>query len=256
MPQRLHWLEKPQVTFTLRRSILQDELVFKSLVRFLRDLLRHQWLYVPTDTADVLVVGYEPAVNGVDLSPEALNERVRIRIGATDAQPQRLVRPLRVSAVLLALNLAGDEVIRKRSAVSDIPPAIAPVISLLRWPPLATLRLDPRFVRITAVLAAKPTSLRDLVEKSGQPADVCERLIDSLTAAGLVETLAAQNSPDIRSLPLTLREGAASPRPMPQSLAALLEQAQLQSRERAQAGASLWGRIRRRLGIAPPPRNV
>ena len=256
MPHRLHWLDKPPVTFTLRRATLQDELVFKSLVRFLRDLLRHQWRYESSDTADVLVVGYEPAVNGFDVSSEALKHRERIRIGASEPQPQRLVRPLRVSAVLLALNLAGDEVVRKRSVAKDAPSLIAPVISLLRWPSLATLRLDPRFIRITAVLAAKPTSLPDLIEKSGQPVDVCQRLIDALTVAGLVEVLATQTA---SAIPLTQ-----SPRKLEPSLsglrtgalAAAHEQAKNQSRERAEAGASLWGRIRRRLGIAAAPRIV
>ena len=256
MPRRARWLEKPQVTFTLRHAILQDELVFKSLVRFLSDLLRHQWHYDPSDSADVLVVGYESASKGLDAALEELQQRPGIRIGAPEAEPRRLVRPLRVSAVLLALNLAGDEVVRKRSPSGENLPAVAPLMCLLRWPPLETLRLDPRFIRVTAVLAAKPTSLPDLIEKCGQPADVCERLIDVLIAAGLVEVLTKQNDAESRAVQSARKFDASLPRPKPGSLAAAHEQAQLQSREREQAGASLWGRIRRRLGIPTAPRNA
>ena len=256
MPHRLRGLQRPQVTFALRRTSLQDELVFKSLVRFLMDLLRQQWRYESSDVADVLVVGFEAAYDGFDASTDALNLRTHIRIGAPQAAPQRLMRPLRVSAVLLALNLAGDEVVRQRAGGVVPTEAVDPVLTLLRWPTLEILRLDPRFIRITAVLAAKPSTLANLVDKSGQALDVCERLIQALKTVGLVEVAGDQKNIEMKPLLLRDQANVALRRPVPQSLAATYELAEMQSRERTNAGASLWGRIRRRLGIATAPRNV
>lgn len=255
---------KSQYTYTLRHASLQDELVFKSLARFLMDLLRHQWRYEASDTADLVVVGLESASDGFNASDSALAKRVHIRVGADEPEPKALVRPLRVSAVLLALNLAGDEIAQQRAMAATLAEPSDPVFTLLRWPQLQVLRIDQRFMRITAVLAGKPSTLTNLAKKSSQPPELCERLLAILDAAGLLTQSGGANSSMLRD-PAT---GSVSPADSSQSQQRVAAgvphqtlgglraaQPQFDSSERADTGASLWGRIRRRLGIAVATSN-
>ena len=257
MPTRLNGLEKSQYTFALRHACLQDELVFKSLVRFLMNLLRHKWRYDAGAAADVLVVGYEPIDDGFDGSDRALAKRVHIRVGASEAAPKQLVRPLRVSAVLLALNLAGDEIDRQR-AEGELPSSVAAVFSLLRWPPLHVLRIDQRFIRITAMLAANPSTVDAFVAKSGQAHAVCEHLLYILKTEGLIVQTGGANSAspagDAKS-PTGADNAAPSRTPNATSLGSLRAPNPLVARESVSAESGLWGRIRRRLGITGTSSN-
>ncbi len=259
MASGAHAAGKMQCTFTVRHATLQDELVFKSLVRFLTDLLRHRWRYEASDTADVIVVGYTWADDGFDGSKSSLANRVHIRVGASEAAPKRLVRPLRVSAVLLALNLAGDELSQLRVGSSVQAPTGKIIFALLRWPTLELLRIDKRFVRIAAVLAAKPSTFEDLVQKSAQDEAVCAQLLRLLSSAGLIhERRLAVERGEFASLttappavPMSPFTGVGSSpvglRSASMSAASDLIQAKVSPSEQPQNG--LWGRIRRRLGI-------
>ena len=255
--------DKHEFTFAVRRASLQDELVFKSLVRFLMDLLRHRWRYDADGAADVVVVGYESLSDGFDASDKALEKRVHIRVGASEAAPKRLVRPLRVSAVLLALNLAGDEVKQLHLAAEKSPITGSPVFALLRWPALELLRMDHRFVRITAVLAAAPSTVEDLAKKSGQAEEVCERLIGLLNASGLLHAtgVAVTVSEPVAAAPtiglrMRMVAGEMATGPMEshsKTPAAMPSPLQTSSSANQQPANSLWNRIRRRLGITATP---
>ncbi len=257
---------KSQYSFAVRHATLQDELVFKSLARFLMDSLRHQWRYEASDTADVMVVGYEPVSDGFNISEKALRNRVHILVGTAEAAPKHLMRPLRVSAVLLALNLAGDEISQLRAAGGQPAPEGETIFTLLRWPTLELLRIDKRFVRIAAVLAARPTTFADLVAKSAQDEAVCDQLLRLLSSARLIhESRLTFAGDDNVSTP---RAAAINPAPNPKDVApatmglrvfatpATSEQIPAKSSQTEQPVNSLWGRIRRRLGIGVTPLEV
>ena len=149
--------------------------------------------------------------------------------------------------------------------VADVPAFVPPgsdaaeaTLGLLGWPKSRTLNTDPRFVRIATVLAAKPCTLMQLSARSGQPYDVCVHLVSILHSHLLIRDFGQVANGVTTKIGAQYRDGgsyvggvfvraaastptrAAGERPAEPWARAVIEP----------PPQSLWGRIRRSLGLS------
>ena len=234
-------------SFTLRQVTPRDELVFKSAVRVLQGKTCHQWLYTDDrQTADLVVLG--------DCLPdraprmEDLIACNTLRISSTVREGfEGLSLPLRIDDVLVQLDKAGRQIANHEAARKPVsktalaPPARAgqhdrtPTnipVALTRWPEVALLQRDVRYLKLAAILTGQPVSIAELAARTQFPIQLCRGFVDALRVCQLVRVL-----DDQRELKMPMQTPADSHKP-----------------ESAPPG--LIARIRSRLGIFTGPTAV
>jgi hypothetical protein len=161
------------------------------------------------------LVGHEPAKAVLTIGPSSLG-----------ALPNSLVRPLR-SEMLEAWLMQTQRRFISAAAPSEpkiqqqTPPASAASLAgcqetgshkLLRWPPAAMLRNDPRLIRMATVLARRPVTAGELARVSQQPLDsACAFLTTLRNAALLDSSMLAQSR--LQSGPASAMSGPAPTAP-------------------------------------------
>jgi hypothetical protein len=199
-------------SFTLRQVTPRDELVFKSAVRVLQGRTCHQWLYTDDrQAADLVVLG--------DCLPdraprmEDLLARNTLRISATVRDGfEGLSLPLRIDDVLVQLDKAGRQIAKRetahkpvsktasntalpspaRASQHDRTPTNARVV-LTRWPEVALLQRDIRYLKLAAILTGQPVSIAELAARTQFPIQLCRGFVDALRACQLVRVLDDQH---------------------------------------------------------------
>jgi len=230
-----------QLTYTIRELPMRDELVLKSIIRILHGQTRHDWQYIASPDADLLILGNDsPGAEGT-LDATSHHGLTILRVGA-GAAPVRedLHLPLRVGDVLVELNRIGDFLSTERDlrneSLSGAPSGRETVeFVLLRWPDWSFLKQDPLFLRVATVLSTHPSTNYDLAAKAGVPIAVCEQFVNQLVSQGLI------NMKRSEATAVAATAAAATGSPYISN-----------KRDDAQGdSATLWSRIRRRLGLKP-----
>jgi hypothetical protein len=217
------------LTFTVRRLLVRDELVFKSIVRILHRQTRHNWLYMPDIDADLVVVG--PAAD-VEACPDSmLAGRTVMDVGASELSHQPSTVNLRVGDVLAKLNGFGDRIVAERGPQPKVAPRVYDAsrdeqYMLVRWPDWGLMQEDRAYLRVATVLATRPVCLHELAVKADAELALCVDFVRKLRSRDLIRIT------------------------MPQSLAAIPTLAATSVDAPAPKDGSLWSRIRHRLGIA------
>jgi hypothetical protein len=191
-------------SFTLRQVTPRDELVFKSAVRVLQGKTCHQWLYTnDRQAADLVVLGdFLPDRAPRMEEPIAPNT---LRISATVREGfDGLSLPLRIDDVLAQLDKAGRQIAKHEAARRPVaktaltPPARASQhdrtptnvrVVLTRWPEVALLQRDIRYLKLAAILTGQPVSIAELAARTQFPIQLCRGFVDALKACQLVRVL-------------------------------------------------------------------
>lgn len=217
-----------ELTYTIRRLLVRDELVFKSIVRILSGQTRHSWFYTPDMNADLVVVG--PALNIEDCPDSVLVGKVLLELGTSGLSHQYSNVSMQVGDILARLNSLGEQILSgtgTQSAARATEPAVKDheCFALLRWPDWSLMQSDRAYMRIATVLAARPVGVHELANKADADVAVCVEFLRQLHARNLLRLVA----------PAVVH----APPPTPTA-----EVAQNSKHP------SLWGRIRNRLGIS------
>ena len=228
-----------QCTYTTRQLCLRDELVLKSIVRILHGQTQQNWVYDASPQSHVLILGTHVSASGPSLGLDAIAEPqhhgLTIRVGSDCVKQGHLMLPLRVGDVLVELNHASDVLTHLKNTLN---PRAADAManchdatySLLRWPAWNVLQQDSRYLRVATVLSTGATTIADLSSKTGVSVAVCDQMIRVLKLHDLIRTQAAEVNP-------AMGVSTAPSRALP-----------LQSMVQKDT-STLWGRIRRRLGM-------
>lgn len=226
-----------EYTYTTRRMSMRDDLVFKSIIRILHGQTRHDWHFEPSGTADLMVIGPQAASANED--SHQLVHPAMIRVGCDVSGSGHLALPLRVGDVLVEINRAGEMLAdlkhtENHLATDTIGHAQAQevLISLLRWPVWDVLQQDSRYLRVATVLATGPSTISLLASKSGVPVEVCDQLVRVLKLHELINTQ------------VVIPHKAANP-----ATPAYAPSNTTQAQNDTSSPATLWHRIRRRLGM-------
>jgi hypothetical protein len=228
------------LTYTVRRLLVRDELVFKSIVRILHGQTRHNWLYTPEIDANLVVIGPAP---DVEPCPDSLLEgKVLLKLGASELSHQYSTVAMQVGDILAKLNLHGEKILAARGTplTARAQPQLASDYehyALLRWPDWSIMQKDRLYMRIATVLAARPVGLHELANKADVDVQVCVEFLRLLNARNLIRSVAPAAAPAATSAHVN---GASS----------LNRSASTAASEPSFKQPSLWGRIRSRLGIA------
>jgi hypothetical protein len=220
------------LTYTVRRLLVRDELVLKSIVRILHGQTRHNWLYTPEINADLVVVG--PALEVEDCPDSVLAGRVVLRLAVSELSHQASSVSMRVGDILARLNTLGEDIIAARSHTQtpSVPQHDASrdeQYALVRWPDWSLMQQDRAYMRIATVLAARPVGLYELANKADADMAVCHEFLLRLKERALLRIV----TPAVAAV--------ASPQPRGAENRATMQPAK---------EVSLWARIRNRLGIA------
>ncbi|MCY1165357.1 hypothetical protein D9M73_52630 [compost metagenome] len=214
----------PAFTYTLRRIPPRDEIVFKSVVRVLQGKTRHTWQHTDAADADLVVMGMQvpgQQAGFLHVAGHALIQ-VSTMAGAVGADFHGLTLPLRIADVIDYLDGAGDEIASHmaRPAGPGVVQAAAAVhvpfnqrVSLTRWPELALLQGDVRYLKLATVLTGLPVSITELAARTQFPLQLCQTFVDALKASGLVRV-----TDDQREVPVGQRvspSGAQPQKPHP-----------------------------------------
>jgi hypothetical protein len=225
-----------ELYYAVRRLKVRDELVLKSIVRILHGQTRHNWLYSPELTADLVIVG--PAREVDDCPDSALVNCLIMSVGRSELSHQNSTVDLRVGDVLSRLNELGDQIVASRSnhrvaaaAQQQHDSSRDERYALVRWPDWALMQEDRSYLRIATVLAARPVGLRELANKADAEVALCVEFLRKLHERNLLRA-----SMPVPELALA---------PPPQSMQSQTAPAP----QNAARDGSLWSRIRSRLGI-------
>ena len=202
-------------TYTLRHLGPRDEIVFRSVIRVLHGKTRHSWLYLDHGTADLVLMGDQPADAA---SPSAvLTGQAVIHVNSAGGHDlNALSWPIRTADLVTHMDLAGDQLARRceesTAALSGAAPACAPqpaapasrplsaeqCMGLLRWPDAVLLQRDARFIKLATLLTGRPVKMAELMERSNCPLEVCQQFVEVLDSAGL---LRMTHTPEAAALP-------------------------------------------------------
>lgn len=209
---------RPALSYTLEGLAEREATLFKSFVRLIDHRTQHHWSWREA-SADLLV---RPD-GGADALPAG---RPVLRVGRDPCQaPDYLCLPFRAADLEDRLNALGARLMaargvalpREHAAAATSAPHTQPqsqaidaaVVQLLRWPP-PHLLTTTRQVRLATLMTGRPTSLAQLSQRSGQPAEVCEAFLRRLDQAGLLRAVAAATTP-ARSTGTASRSEAPAP---------------------------------------------
>jgi hypothetical protein len=219
------------LTFTVRRLLIRDELVLKSIIRILHGQTKHNWLYTPEFNADLVIVG--PALVADDCPDSVLAGCVVMKVGASELAHQSSTVSLRVGDVLASLNGFGEQVVAARgtrpsASIQQHDSSRDEHYALLRWPDWALMQENRAYMRIATVLAARPVSLRELANKADAETALCVEFLRKLHERNLIRASTPAAVSVVKPSTPTQETKAA---------------------ERSGGEGSLWARIRNRLGI-------
>jgi hypothetical protein len=184
-PAALPRTRRPLLSFSVDGLQARDELLFKSLVRLLDHRTHQHWTWRVED-ADLRVVGDRFPV-APDESADAIP---RLTLGETPPARGPFLRlPLHADALEEMLNRLGAMVIHAReiglSSARDRNERGGrdEEYRLLRWPSAALLDTPVR-MKLAALLASRPASLRALQQRSNAGAQECADFIAALERSG------------------------------------------------------------------------
>lgn len=228
-----------QLTYTIRELPMRDELVLKSIIRILHGQTRHDWQFTPSPDADLLILGNEAPQAAGTVAASSHHGLTVLRVGARAAAREDLHLPLRVGDVLVELNRIGDFLSTERDlrneSLQGAPAGREAVeFALLRWPDWSFLKQDPLFLRVATVLSTHPSTNHDLAAKAGVPLAVCEQFVNQLVSQGLINMKRTE-----------------TPSPSAPGASPYISTSRSNDNAAQDDSATLWSRIRRRLGLKP-----
>ncbi len=226
------------LTFITCNVSPRDDLLLRSMIRLLNGQSKRHWRPTDHGHADLCFQG---AANPNDTSESALAVVAKHRVSLVSGTPgaNEIALPLHVGNVLTTLNRVADAL--AASALNADAPQRAPTpaaraqveFALVRWPDWSLLQQDSQFLRLATVLASRSADKQGLADRSGVSLECCQRFLTALAKEGLVRAALSEAEP-----------------PAPEVGGSPIVKLVAENAESAQA--SLWSRLRRRLGIGQP----
>ena len=162
----------------------REVLVFKSMVRLLGHRTHCQWVYSPFSTELRVMADGLPTASSTQ-SP--LVQQV-LTLGAGNVQRQSYLRlPLHANELEDELNRLGVLIapVMKASTTLTFEFDEATPMRMLRWPP-AGLLTTTTHMRLATLMAGKPSTLRELQQRSGENLAACTAFFNGLRRLDLL----------------------------------------------------------------------
>ncbi|MEP7100256.1 MAG: hypothetical protein ABI781_07085 [Burkholderiales bacterium] len=251
-------------TLRLQVQSLTDSDIAKvaTFLRVGRGRLRCDWEIVFGGELHVLMLGDgEPdTLVGMLDDPLAMLRIVDAGTERRDAGSVLLVRPLQYDAFIEALSAVEQRVHASHGAATtsapadvvpasreaDAVPAVAEAAKpgasfrLRRWPPAAALQGHRYYLRLASCLSARHVGIDELVRLSNVSRPRCEEFLATLLAQAVL---------DVRPTPATAPTAAPPARSARSASSDATPQAAAPARSRPLPDTSLFGKIRRKLGL-------
>jgi len=151
-----------------------------------------EWDVSHTPDPDVALVDIDAQAAEHALSEACAFARAVITVSAKEGESERphITRPVRSWNLLDALNSALRQ-------LGELPPITNGMCAyrLVRWPSTATLRHDPRLIRVCGALNSHPQSLQSITQHIAIDPEELETLLSLLEAAACVSKTELARTP-------------------------------------------------------------
>ena len=172
-----------QRSYSLEGLPDREVLVFKSMVRLLGHRTDCQWVYSPHSTELRVVADGSRASS----TQSPLVQQV-LTLGAGNVQRQSYLRlPLHANELEAELNRLGALIapVTKASRTLTFESTEATPMRMLRWPPTSLLMTTTQ-MRLATLMAGKPSTLRELQQRSGENLAACTAFFNGLRRLDLL----------------------------------------------------------------------
>lgn len=191
---------QPTVHYTTYELSPRDSLLFRTLLRLLKERLLHAWSYEP-EQPHLLVQGDSPLSMDTERQerPAALTT---LLVGVTPrGRTNYLCMPMRPEELLVVLNELGAQILRTLATMPVLPPAVPmPMqqtstskrieadncrVQLKRWPSQNLLKPYSR-TKLATLILSRPMTALDLSQRSGQSLHECISMMEQLQQENLL----------------------------------------------------------------------
>ncbi len=180
---------RPQILFNTEELPVRDATLFKSFVRLIDHVMRHQWVYTSGPSCDLRVVTEDTSASFANDAGKASSAARVLTVTTRRSElPHHICLPLHTNELEFELNLLGALIVQARPATGTSIQISADTMKLRRWPPPALLGTLGR-TRLATLMTANGVTLETASRLSGMDRESSMLFLEELNKAGLLQVV-------------------------------------------------------------------